>query len=115
MFASVKEKDCYFLLSDERSAFIREKNADVTFACEILNQRHTSPLFYEPCSSKLLNIVCTENGQGRMKRELLLQTDFICKVACLPKQTGGYVLIPLRHGAQILKVDFSLISILLSV
>ncbi|KAL0149164.1 hypothetical protein M9458_055596, partial [Cirrhinus mrigala] len=31
VFVSVKEKDCCFLLKDDRYAFIREKNADGTF------------------------------------------------------------------------------------
>ncbi len=67
VFASVKERDSCFLLRDDRFAFVRQKNADGTFACEILHQRHTSPLFHQPCSSGLLNIVCIGNGQVRMK------------------------------------------------
>lgn len=100
VLASLKEKDSCFLLKDESFAFIQEKNADGTFVCKILNQRYTTTLFHQPCSSKLLNIVCTRNGQGRMKRGLLHKTDLIRKVACLSQETGGYVLIPLRHGME---------------
>lgn len=99
-FVSVKEKDSCFLLRDESFAFVRQKNVDGTLACEILDQCHTSPLFRQPCSSKLLNIVYTGNGQGRMKNGLLRETDLFRKVACLPQETG-HVLIPLRHGAEL--------------
>lgn len=95
---SVKEKDSCFLLKDKRFAFVRQKNADGTLACEILDQRHTSLLFDKPCRSDLLNIVCT-NGQGRMEKQLLREKDLIRKVACLP-QEDGYVLLPLRHGIE---------------
>lgn len=100
VLASLREKDSCFLLKDESFAFIQEKNPDGTFECTILNQRYTTTLFHQPCSSKFLNIVCTGNGQGRMKRGLLHKTDLIRKVACLPQETGGYVLIPLRHGME---------------
>ncbi|KAL2095482.1 hypothetical protein ACEWY4_010201 [Coilia grayii] len=100
VFASVKERDCCFLLRDDRFAFIRQKNADGTFACETLHQRHTSPLFDQPCSSGLLNIMCLRNGQVRMKNALLREGDLFRKVACLPEETGGFVLLPLRHGVE---------------
>lgn len=100
VFNSVKEKDSCFLLRDESFAFIREKNADGTFVCEIVNQRHTSTLFKQPCSSKLLNIVYMGNGLGRTKRGVLCEKDLFRKVACLPQESGGYVLIPLRHGVE---------------
>ena len=97
---SVKEKDCCFLLKDDRFAFVRQKNVDGTLACEILDQRHTSTLFEQPCSSKLLNIVWTGNGEGRKKNGLLRETDLLRKVACLP-QENGCVLLPLRHGLEL--------------
>ena len=97
---SVKEKDCCFLLKDDRFAFVRQKNVDGTLACEILEQRHTSSFFEEPCSSKLLNIVWTGNGQGRRRNELLRETDLFRKVVCL-RQESGCVLIPLRHGLEL--------------
>lgn len=53
VFASVKEKGSCFLLRDKSFAFVCQKNADGTFACEIVRQRHTSPLFHQPCSSGL--------------------------------------------------------------
>ena len=85
---SVKEKDCCFLLKDDRFAFVRQKNVDGTLACEILEQRHTSSFFEEPCSSKLLNIVWTGNGQGRRRNELLRETDLFRKVVCLRQESG---------------------------
>ena len=100
VFASVKERDSCFLLKDDRFAFVKQKNADDTFDCEILHQRHTSPLFRQPCSSGLLNIVCIGNGQVGMKNGLLRERDLFRKVACLPLQTGGSILIPLRHGLE---------------
>lgn len=68
VFASVQTKDSCFLLRDNSFAFVRQENAARTFACEILHQRHTKPLFHQPCSSGLLNIVCIGNGQVRMKK-----------------------------------------------
>ncbi len=53
----------------------------------------------KPCNSKLLNIVYTRNGQGRMKRRQLLETDLFRKVACLPHENGS-VLLPLLHGIE---------------
>lgn len=100
VFVSVKERDSCFLLEDERFAFVRQKNADGTLACQILHQRHTSPLFHQPCSSGLLNIVCIGNGQVRMKNGLLREKDLSRKVAYLPQESGGAVLIPLRHGLE---------------
>ena len=97
---SVKEKDCCFLLEDQRFAFVRQKNADGTLNCEILDQRDTSPLFQQPCCSKqYLNIVCTRDGGGRKEHRLLREMDLSRKVACLPRGTG-YVLLPLRHGLE---------------
>ena len=98
--ASVKTKDCCFLLKDGRFAFIRQQNADGSFECEILHQRHTSPLFRQPCSSGLLDIVCTRNGQVRMRNAQLLERDLFRKVACLPQEAGGFVLMPLRHSLE---------------
>ncbi len=100
VFASVKEKDSCFLLRDNSFAFVRQKNEDGTFVCDILRQRHTSPLFHQPCSSGLLNIVCIGNGHVRMKNALLQERDLFRKVACLPQEAGGFVLIPLRHGLE---------------
>ncbi len=99
MFLSTKEKDNCFLLRDEKFAFIRERR-DGIVVCDVLHQRYTSPLFEKPCNSKLLNIVYTRNGQGRMKRRQLLETDLFRKVACLPHENGGSVLIPLLHGIE---------------
>ena len=100
VFASVKERDRCFLLKDETFAFVRQKNADGTLACQILHQRYTSPLFYQPCSSGLVNIVCIGNRQVRMKNGLLCEKDLFRKVAYLPQESGGAVLIPLRHGLE---------------
>ena len=101
VFISVKERDSCFLLRDESFAFIRQENADRTLLCDILHQRHTSPLFQTPCSSKLINIVCTRDPQpGTMKNGTLVEADSYRKVACLPQETGGYVLIPLRHDLE---------------
>ncbi|KAI2645238.1 Cell cycle checkpoint protein RAD17 [Labeo rohita] len=100
VFVSDKEKDSCFLLRDNSFAFVRQKNADGTFACEILRQCHTSPLFQQPCSSGLLNIVCIGNGRVRMKNALLRERDLLRKAACLPQEGGGFVLIPLRHGLE---------------
>ena len=96
----VKEKDC-FLLKDDGFAFVKQKNADGTLDCEILDQRHTTLLFQQPCCTKqYLNIVCTRDGWGRREHRQLRQTDLVRKVACLPRETGGYVLLPLRHGLE---------------
>ncbi len=35
-----------------------------------------------------------------MKRRQLLETDLFRKVACLPHENGGSVLIPLLHGIE---------------
>lgn len=99
VFVSVKERDSCFLLKDETFAFVWQKNADGTLACQILQQRHTSPLFHQPCSSGLVNIVCIGNGQVRVKNGLLCEKDLFRKVA-LPQESGGDVLIPLRHGLE---------------
>ncbi|XP_061597513.1 uncharacterized protein LOC133460763 isoform X3 [Cololabis saira] len=99
-FASIKTKDCCFLLKDQQFAFIRQQNADGSFECEILHQRHTSPFFSQPCSSGLLDIVCTANGQVRMRNAQLLERDLYRKVACLPREAGGFVLMPLRHSLE---------------
>lgn len=77
-----------------------KENADGTFACEILHQRNTSPLFHQLCSSGLLNIVCIGNGCVRMKNALLQERDLFRKVACLPQEAGDFVLIPLCHGLE---------------
>lgn len=100
MFLSTKEKDNCFLLRDEKFAFIRERRGDGIVVCDILHQRYTSPLFEKPCNSRLLNIVYTKNGQDRMKRRQLLETDLFRKVACLPHEDSGSVLIPLLHGIE---------------
>lgn len=100
VFASVKEKDSCFLLRDKSFAFVGQKNADGTFACEIVHQRRTSPLFHQPCSSGLVNIVCIGNGHVRMKNALPQERDLFWKVACLPQEAGAFVLIPLCHGLE---------------
>ncbi len=99
MFLSTKERDNCFLLRDEKFAFIRERRGDGIVLCDVLHQRYTSPLFEKPCNSKLLNIVYTRNGQGRMKRRQLLETDLFRKLACLPHENGS-VLLPLLHGIE---------------
>lgn len=96
---SVRDRDRCFLLRDDRFAFLQQKNADGTFACRILHQRHTSPLFSQPCSSGLINIVCLK-GVVRMKQGLLRERDLFRKVACIPQEMGGFVLIPLRHDQE---------------
>ena len=80
VFASVKQKDSCFLLRDNNFTFVQQKNADGTFACEILRQSHTSPLFQQPCTSGLLNIVCIGNGPVYCN-VLLQERDLFRKVA----------------------------------
>ncbi|XP_063061794.1 uncharacterized protein si:dkey-242h9.3 isoform X6 [Engraulis encrasicolus] len=100
VFISAKERDSCFLLENDRFAFVQRKNADGTLACKILHQRHTSPLFHQPCSSALLNVVCIGSGHVTMKNCLLREEDLFRKVAFLPQECGGAVLIPLRHGPE---------------
>lgn len=49
-----------------------------------------------------------------MKRGLLHNTDLIRKMACLPQETGGPHTPAPWHRAQMLKVEFSLISNLIN-
>lgn len=94
-------------MRDKSFAFVHQKNADGTFACEIVRQHHTSQVQSYTVGEIMVNIVRIGNGHVWMKNALLQERDLFRKVAYLPQEAGGFVLIPLFHGLE--HTDFRIV------
>ena len=104
-FVSVQKRNGCFLLHNEDFAFVKEKRDDGSLLCDLISQKSLENFFTVPCDSKLINIVYVRNLERVRKHRRLLEVEEInCKVACLPYQTG-YVLIPLLHSMDRIKIN----------
>ena len=100
-FVSTKEKDCCFLLRNEKIAFLKEKRRNGDLVCDVVSLAAASDFFESPCNSKLLNIVRIRDVvlRNRNRECVLREEDLMRKAVCLPHRDGK-VVFPLLHGNE---------------
>ena len=93
---STQKKDSCFLLKNRKIAIVKEKRANNTYLCDVINRSYMDNFYDSPCESKWMNVVVVKRNHRHYNRMLLDHTDFDKKLICLPYE-GGNLFLPMLH------------------